>query len=498
MMTSELDDIVKMPGYDLLGSYQAGIPFYKVKLKVKARKKQSLETLTEYVLKMIGLGIVTEEEICAALGVDNIYIRNALEHLSTLQLIKSETIFSTPGIDIRFSLTGKGREALDNTLTANFETFISLQVDGITGDLSPTFSNDGFIEGAELRKLGIWLLHTSGKVRPSLENLNDEISRIGPIYKAQQDESDNTDQLIEILEILRPWLVYKIVKVLVFQNRQKGELKLRVFDGFESVPDYDVRLTDRERNGGRVIPDDLLVKEIDHVPSNIYKELKINTNELQQQQDQIDKLVQEKKELEENDVKGFSPVSDIVTSRTKRIQELEMDLKSLQEKQATTRLITGAEHYRILKDALKKSNYSVIIISPWIKKDVVDEEMIKIMKDAIKRGIWIIIGYGMPLRYQEKKEDYIDEWVLDQFRQIQKQPQGNKLFLIWLGNTHEKLLISDHSFSVVTSYNWLSYRGDKGFRRETGTYSEDPKIVSEVLKHAMSGIKLEIPGFHLP
>jgi phosphatidylserine/phosphatidylglycerophosphate/cardiolipin synthase-like enzyme len=31
---------------------------------------------------------------------------------------------------------------------------------------------------------------------------------------------------------------------------------------------------------------------------------------------------------------------------------------------------------------------------------------------------------------------------------------------VYVGNTHRKTLVSDDSFAVVTSFNWLSFKGD--------------------------------------
>lgn len=53
--------MINMPGYDLLGSYEAGLPVYKVNLRVRVRKKQSLSALSEFTLKLISLGVDSEK-----------------------------------------------------------------------------------------------------------------------------------------------------------------------------------------------------------------------------------------------------------------------------------------------------------------------------------------------------------------------------------------------------------------------------------------------------
>jgi phosphatidylserine/phosphatidylglycerophosphate/cardiolipin synthase-like enzyme len=48
-----------------------------------------------------------------------------------------------------------------------------------------------------------------------------------------------------------------------------------------------------------------------------------------------------------------------------------------------------------------------------------------------------------------------------------------------LGNTHAKVLIKDSEFVAVTSFNWLSFRGDpdKTFRDEQGTLIQQAEHV---------------------
>jgi phosphatidylserine/phosphatidylglycerophosphate/cardiolipin synthase-like enzyme len=183
------------------------------------------------------------------------------------------------------------------------------------------------------------------------------------------------------------------------------------------------------------------------------------------------------------------PTKDIVTGKTKRIEELETEVQKLRALSERDKPVRGNEHRQILKDALTSAQQIVMIISPWIRQDSVDREISGLIQKAIERGVIILIGYGMPLRSRESKEDYLDESVAKAFEKIKKGPNGNKLKVEWLGNTHEKILVCDRSFCVVTSFNWLSYRGDKGFRKEMGTYFENPKMVQEVTDDVLKRFK---------
>jgi phosphatidylserine/phosphatidylglycerophosphate/cardiolipin synthase-like enzyme len=53
------------------------------------------------------------------------------------------------------------------------------------------------------------------------------------------------------------------------------------------------------------------------------------------------------------------------------------------------------------------------------------------------------------------------------------------LRLTRLGDTHAKALVSDSAYAVVTSFNWLSFRGDpnRTFRDERGVMILIPLLV---------------------
>lgn len=50
-----------------------------------------------------------------------------------------------------------------------------------------------------------------------------------------------------------------------------------------------------------------------------------------------------------------------------------------------------------------------------------------------------------------------------------------------LGDTHAKVLIKDSEFSVVSSFNWLSFKGDpnRTFRDEQGLKVQDASFIEK-------------------
>lgn len=133
-------------------------------------------------------------------------------------------------------------------------------------------------------------------------------------------------------------------------------------------------------------------------------------------------------------------------------------------------------HLPLLLDALDNAQNTVVIVSPWIKSGGLNNEILGRIERALQRRTRVIIGYGI-----SKKEDS-DRRILQRLKDIQKKKYGDKLLLVKLSNTHEKVLIKDNEYMVITSFNWLSFKGDpdKGFRQETGYYTESKEAINEM------------------
>lgn len=490
MLLTELEQSQKMPGHDLVGSFEGGIPIYKAQLKVAAQKKQSIPTMSQFALRLIDIGINTEDEIAKALGIGSEFARISLGYLDLNELIARRFGLSNSN-GLSFVLSEKGKLAIRDALAATYITDFSVQVDGLTGeisDLDETLLNDS----TELKKTGATPLHVTPGTKPTVETLTGDLTHLASMYSRQTEDPGADDQLIEILDVQRYWLKYKPVNILVFRNSTNRQIKLRVFEGYEPIPVYDERLTQRERNGGRVIPESMLIPAVDvGQPSASVLSLQPNVATLEQLDEELRKIENEKTSLRITVAEAAAPPS-VITSRTKRLQEVEEELSTLKEKQARARIVRTSEHRQILKEALESAKVRVIIIAPWINADAVDGEILTLIKHALKRGVSIAIGYGMP---DDRYEEAIRPKVARQFDEIQHLPEGNGLHLEWLRNTHAKILVCDERFSVVTSFNWLSYRGDRGFRQETGTYTEDPKLVKEAIREALTDFKSLPDGF---
>ena len=115
------------------------------------------------------------------------------------------------------------------------------------------------------------------------------------------------------------------------------------------------------------------------------------------------------------------------------------------------------DHRRLLEQAIQDSQKRLMIISPWIRSNVVKKQFIEQLEKLLKRNIQLLIGYGLGKDEDDKKYPS-DIQAEKNLKKLANQYKDN-FILKRLGNTHAKILISDAKFAVVTSFNWLSFKG---------------------------------------
>ena len=123
--------------------------------------------------------------------------------------------------------------------------------------------------------------------------------------------------------------------------------------------------------------------------------------------------------------------------------------------------LSAEQHPAVLLRAIRDAQHLLILISPWIKMRVL-RSLLPELDATLRRGVLILIGYGMPpSKYHDDKNDAS---ALELLRDRQRDSQ---LWLEHLG-THEKVIVQDDTLFVNSSFNFFSFTGEDG-RRESGT-----------------------------
>ncbi|GAA2933676.1 hypothetical protein GCM10010458_16250 [Microbacterium luteolum] len=124
------------------------------------------------------------------------------------------------------------------------------------------------------------------------------------------------------------------------------------------------------------------------------------------------------------------------------------------------------EHPLRLRAALSSAQRRILIISPWIRRAVVNSQFLTDLERRLKGGVDVQIGYGIGLDGAGTDQAAVDKL------NVLARTYLNFNF-VRLPNTHAKILIYDDLY-ITSSFNWLSFRGDpkRTYRMEEGTLVE--------------------------
>lgn len=477
-----------VPNSTLVKYYEAGIPQWHMESIFTMLKPKKLSVLQEFILKFISYGIDDVSDICNFLGVNTSAVNNAVALLQKNSLITVDIFYS------KLKLTDKGEEALKEAATIVPEDIeYALYVDGLIGNVY--LNTRKLYTPKELRNFEIKPINTTVE-KPTLDTLvYEEVKRAINLFKKnyayEQDKLEG--ELQEVSQVVKTYVEYKKVYVLVFINNKSEDIEFQVFDGTTRNDDYSIALQKQYNNNTRVLDFDskestdeesdnslisVLPREIiESAKSFSYKDSTLE-REISNLTTQLDAIKDNSDDDEEQK-----------ESATERIRFLEKKIDEMKnERKGAERILSTYDHRPLLIDALENAQNTVVIVSPWIKSGGLNNEILGRIERALQRKTQVIIGYGI-----SEKEDS-DKWILQKLSDIQNKRYGNNLHLVRLSNTHEKVLIKDNEYMVITSFNWLSFKGDpnKGFRQETGYYTESKDAIKQMKANLSNRMSVKI------
>jgi phosphatidylserine/phosphatidylglycerophosphate/cardiolipin synthase-like enzyme len=155
----------------------------------------------------------------------------------------------------------------------------------------------------------------------------------------------------------------------------------------------------------------------------------------------------------------------------------------------TYKLVYDAkESLDVFNQALKQVQDRLIMVCPWVQKQIVDESTVQTIRNLLESRIRVNIGCGftseIPSPLSETKfYDLITKWNYKGLQDIYTLEVEYQIYfqLKFIG-THEKYLICDDKFAMIGSHNFLSSKG-KDHTKEIGIYTTDNNIIQELIEH---------------
>lgn len=477
-----------VPNSTLVKYYEAGIPQWHMESILTMLKPKKLSVLQEFILKFISSGIDDVLDICNFLGVNKSAVNNAVAILRKNSLITVDIFYS------KLKLTDKGEKALKEAATIVPEDIeYALYVDGLLGNVY--LNTRKLYTAKELHNFGMKSINTIVE-EPTLDTLAyEEVKRAVNLFKKNHayEQGKLAGDLQEVSRVVKTYVEYKKVYVLVFMNNKSEDIEFQVYDGTTRNDDYSIALQRQYNNNTRVfdfdskesIDEDSVNSLISVLPQEIIESAKSFSYKDATLEREISNLTMQLDAIKDNS----DDDEEQKESATERIRFLEKKIDEMKhERKGADRILSTYDHRPLLLDALENAQNTVVIVSPWIKSGGLNNEILGRIERALQRNTQVIIGYGI-----SEKEDS-DKWILQRLSAIQNKRYGKNLQLVRLSNTHEKVLIKDNEYMVITSFNWLSFKGDpnKGFRQETGYYTESKEAIKQMKENLSNRMNVKI------
>ncbi|MEB3339544.1 hypothetical protein [Okeania sp.] len=426
------------PGLSVFAARQFCYQLYQTPVQIEITKERDFNILEEFILRAsIEFNPPpTEVELAQILKLDPIFIQNTT---NTLKFLQTLTIIPP---DSRIRVTSEGKDFYGKgSLPQPPESKL---IYAITNSLSPEIN---------------WRLSALTSKSLELPNLVDFIT------------FENT--IIDIANLTIAELRTKILD---------SNLGLHLPESGQIITDFSVD-KDAEKIAWKTIS---IFVIFDVIEEKLILQAREENKILEQVSNQLQEMV-ESGEILFNELFGLS--SESIAFQTESILEIKNQkveerlekirqqgneiIKKTREKGRKT--LPKNSEFILLRDrqirpeflsTLKAATQQILIYSPWVTEEVVDQQFIQLLQKLANNGVWILIGYGIAEK-QEAETKPISPEIEEKLLTIRTPEDLPAAQIFWLGNSHAKEVLVDKKVHLSGSHNWLSYRGDRGFRGET-------------------------------
>jgi hypothetical protein len=495
MTTDELEEVARRfanarPGYQLVDYHAVALPLFQVEVEMVVLDRKNLPPIQEFVLRTVAAGFSETEEIAGFLGIEETVVRTA-----TAELLAGDDLVLGGGIinrRHRLKLTAKGQKTVtDVEQVQAVDVTHAIWIDGLTRQVLPQpRERNRWFAAAGIRARGLTEVRPSPNHAPKLEAI--PLKAVREVVHAEWARRADKREVIGLAGVGRAHRFARQAVALAYRAPGDDEpLVTLVIDG-EPSEAHDTAFAESQAHSARrltpvrwedaravaeeVLPSDLLAQAAAPEVTarvglgreevrNTEEELRIATGKAQEEEkeEEIERLRERLRQAEER----------------QRVLEDELDAYSV-------RSVPVYEHRTYLKQALTEARERLVLVSPWIRYEVVDDNFVDELRRVLERGVELWIGYGMSkdAKTPDRKKVNFDQDLVALGKLKALVDEFPDLFrLTRFGDTHAKVLICDRRFAIVTSFNWLSFRGDGdlAFRDERGFYVAVPRAIDQLM-----------------
>ena len=455
------------PGFRLLAVEEAAIPVFSVTASVLLQQRKPIAPINEYVLRCIDQGIREPQQISDFLGLETENLEKSITKLWQSDLIEVANIDGIKNL----RLTSEGNASLNELAelvpVAQDIWFTFNRLNWKTVPISTNkLIDQKSVENGDYVKIKPLKKDRPGVVDFPTKELNQAVKASMGIEMSDVD-------ILVVKKVEQIDTKYQFCHLLVYESTNRGDHVVEVIVE------------------GRI--NEEMGTAIDNLGGTAFLGMKFETpaievkGEIEFINSAISKINKPIVSLE--DVTALrrklaepvesSPAIESAASHKNPQKTISQGLSEL-----AIRFIDTVEHRPFLDQAIAEAKERLLITSPWVRNQVVRDDLMRSLYSAANRGVKIHIGYGI-----SPNADDCDARAVEQ---LKKFASNNKNVVVsCLGSTHAKILIWDDN-SISGSFNWLSFRGDKDrtYRQEHSVLVlNQEKITHDLWKEQMDWIE---------
>ena len=422
-------------GLELVGIVDAGVPVAMLTADVLAQDRKPLPLLEEFVLRLVNTDLNTEEAITGFLGLPREMVAQTIaDHFSHDNLTYAAAGQGTPPMRHPLRLTSRGAQtARDLASIIPEELSLPLTYDQLLCKVQP-YDRNAIISRSRAEDDNLLLLPPVRK-KP-VETSDISAPEINSLLRAGGDAGREV-LLVKRITQARARRVMP-AKVLIYADADRNDIQLGVVVDDELSSAHELALLGQ---GGAAA-------------------LGIKVDQPSQRPTLEPHLERERVPLRE----VVSRRAAAAALRLGAATPVSTDPAAAERTHDEVRAVSVFEHPDLLDEALTQATHRILLISPWVRKSVVNTDFLSKLESRLRRRVTVHIAHGY-----EHDDSGSDPEAIRRLSNLADRYPDHFTF-VRLKSTHAKILIFDDVW-IATSFNWLSFRGDRDrtYRMEEGT-----------------------------
>jgi hypothetical protein len=462
-------------GFRLADVVDVALPVYSVNVNALTLAHKRISPIEEFVLRSIALCMSTQEELMSFLGLPVEVVRPALASLAQ----GDQIALAARGARNGWVLTDNGRNALEKArLVVAEERTIPIVFDALLRQVT-SLKTETLLQFKQLKEEGRIEIQIHPPKRPKVEEIS--AVHIERLFSSLGGGVEGRRDILCIRGMDPQSIKKRFVPAiaLLFVSVDSEEIQLGFVVGnqlsdehasaFAATQGFDELITSFRKKAPELQSEAKAVIESANLPSANIQSIVPDDSALRSAK--VD-VAERKTELLHASEQQVEALQAKLKNAESHLAELEENAKS-----SAFSYLSVLDHPPLLADAVRNAKDRLLIISPWISPAVVNYEFIKHLESTLRRGVRVLVGYGIS-GGEEHTKPIEQNPALKQL--ISLSSKHTNFSLKRLGNTHAKVLIKDCEFAALTSFNWLSFRGDpnRSFRDEQGVLIRDMKAIN--------------------